>query len=85
MAYVLSEGDDPCLTVWDLIKQQMNTTLTNSFNFRDAVMLRYPVQCDEDVIAPDLLEAAEECGMERGDFGEDVAKFLEGQGDLEAP
>lgn len=45
---------------------------------QDAVCLRFPVRCDEDVIAPDLMAAAAECGMETGDFDENVSMFLEG-------
>ena len=40
--------------------------------------LRFPLRCEEDVIAPDLMEAAFECGVEQGDFDESVAMFLEG-------
>jgi hypothetical protein len=33
--------DDSVETVWDLISDQMNTTLTNSHNASDAIALRY--------------------------------------------
>lgn len=76
--YVLSPGDTPAESVWKLIREQMGTALTNTKNNNDVISLRYPVTCHETVIAPDLLAAAEEAGMGRDDFDEDVAKFLEG-------
>eukprot|EP00042_Codosiga_hollandica_P022918 m.87521 g.87521 ORF g.87521 m.87521 type:complete len:174 (-) comp50979_c0_seq5:36-557(-) len=76
--YILTPGDRPDLSVWALIANQRNRTLTNSFNSYDAVALRHPLASEETVIAPDLLSAAGEAGMEVNDFDSDVAAFLEG-------
>lgn len=80
--YCLSKGDPPEASVWELIEAQMHQTLTNQHNSRDAVALRYPLKSEREVIAPDLLCAAGEAGMDATQFDDDVAAFLEGAVDV---
>lgn len=53
--YVLSKGDPPERTVWELINNQMHRTLTNSFNAHDAVALRYDLSAPQHMRTPSPL------------------------------
>eukprot|EP00041_Stephanoeca_diplocostata_P024146 m.604639 g.604639 ORF g.604639 m.604639 type:complete len:210 (+) comp22461_c0_seq6:101-730(+) len=76
--YVLSEGDKPCQSVWMLVDRHMHESLTNTRNVNDAISLKYPMLNSEEIIAPDLLEEASECGISSVDFQDGVQDFLEG-------
>ena len=54
--FVLSEGDKPCQSVWDLVQRHMRESLTNTQNTNDAVSLKFPMTNHEEIIAPDLLQ-----------------------------
>lgn len=48
--YALSQDDPSDETVWELIQNQMNTTLTNTFNASDAIALRCEQRASKDTL-----------------------------------
>lgn len=80
--YALSKEDPPESSVWQLVENQMHCTLTNQHNDGDNVALKYPLKAPNEVIAPDLLLAAEDAGLSTAHFDDDVAGFLEGAVDV---
>jgi len=77
--FVFTRGDRPTESVWELVMSQMDKKLTNTENDHDVASLMFPMNCEEKVIAPDLLMEAEEEGiLDAADFDPKVADFLQG-------
>lgn len=75
--YSLGKSKDLYDSVWDLIEAQLDKNL-KSTKGDEAVALVYPLECESEAIAPDLLSGAAEAGMDPKMFDDDVLGFMTG-------
>mmetsp|Transcript_25215 Transcript_25215/g.65829 ORF Transcript_25215/g.65829 Transcript_25215/m.65829 type:complete len:168 (+) Transcript_25215:68-571(+) len=77
--FTLGKSKSEFDTIWDLVEAQLDQKLKSTSGNHE-VQLIYPLESNAAVIAPDLLERAQEAGM--GDLPQEVIDFMTGGVDV---
>jgi hypothetical protein len=76
--YSLGKSKNVFENIWDLIEAQLDQQLKSTKGDTE-VQLIYPLEADEETIAPDLLANARSAGMDPAMFGADVNDLFSGK------
>ena len=80
--YSLGKSKNVFDSIWDLIEAQLDQQLKSTKGDTE-VQLIYPLETDEQAIAPDLLNVARDAGMDAGHFDDAVNDMFSGKMSME--